>query len=186
MTLPGLVAAKNLADVTDRETVWDNLGANFNYTISGITASGITIKGRDVLILEGVRNTSTRDFILIKGLTSTAQPRLISAAIDVTSGTVLRDNALLKISPTSNGNFAIPRAFLEASSLRINNIQAASISTTPFSGNTATVPLSISTLLISANWRFTQAMSSGALTTGDRAIPVDTSSFILYAKAGQS
>jgi hypothetical protein len=28
MTLPGLVAAKNLADVTDRERAWDNLGLN--------------------------------------------------------------------------------------------------------------------------------------------------------------
>jgi hypothetical protein len=143
------------------------------------------IKGRDVLALEGVRNTSTRDFIFIKGLLSAAQPRLTAAAASVASGTVLRDNALLKASPTSTGNYAIPRAFLDASSLRINGIQAASISTVPFSGSTATVPLSISTLSAPVNFRFTQAMSSGTI-TGDRAIPIDTASFILYAKAGQS
>jgi hypothetical protein len=142
-------------------------------------------KGRDILALEGVRNTSTRDFVFIKGLASAAQPRLTTAAASVASGTVLRDNALLKASPTSVGNYAIPRAFLDASSLRINGIQAASISTVPFSGNTATAPLSISTLSAPVNLRFTQAMPSGTV-TGDRAIPIDTTSFILYAKAGQS
>jgi hypothetical protein len=185
MALFGLVRADNLADVTDRERVWDNLGNGINYTISGITTSGVVIKGRDILALEGVRNTSTRDFIFIKGLLSAAQPRLTAAAASVASGTVLRDNALLKASPTSTGNYAIPRAFLDASSLRINGIQAASISTAPFSGSTATVPLSISTLSAPVNFRFTQAMSSGTI-TGDRAIPIDTASFILYAKAGQS
>jgi hypothetical protein len=144
-----------------------------------------TIKGKDILALEGVRNASTRDFIFIKGLLSAAQPRLTAAAVSVASGTVLRDNALLKASPTSVGNYTIPRAFLDASSLRINGIQAASISTAPFSGSTATAPLSISTLSAPVNLRFTQAMSSGTV-TGDRAIPIDTVSFILYAKAGQS
>ena len=144
-----------------------------------------TIKGRDILALEGARNTSTRDFIFIRGLLSAAQPRLTAAAVSVASGTVLRDNALLKASPTSVGNYAISRGFLDASSLRINGIQAASISTAPFSGSTATAPLSISTLSAPVNLRFTQAMPSGTI-TGDRAIPIDTASFILYAKAGQS
>jgi len=180
MALPGLVAARNLADVADRERAWDNIGAN----IETVTTT-FTIKGRDILALEGVRNTSVRDFIFIKGLTSAAQPRLTAAAASVASGTVLRDNALLKASPTSVGNYAITRAFLDASSLRINGIQAASISTVPFSGSTATTPLSISMLSAPVNLRFTQAMPSGTV-TGDRAIPIDTVSFILYAKAGQS
>jgi len=184
MALPGLVAARNLADVTDRERAWDNIGDGIDYTISGITTN-ITLQGRDILALEGVRNTSTRDFIFIKGLLSSAQPRLTAAAASVASGAVLRDNALLKASPTSTGNYAIPRAFLDASSLRINGIQAASISTAPFSGSTATAPLSISMLSAPVNLRFTQAMPSGTV-TGDRAIPIDTVSFILYAKAGQS
>ena len=184
MALPGLVRANNLNDVVDRERAWGNLGDGIDYTISGITTS-ITIQGRDILALEGVRNTSVRDFILIKGLLSAAQPRLTAAATSVASGTVLRDNALLKASPTSVGNYAISRGFLDASSLRINGIQAASISTAPFSGSTATAPLSISTLSAPVNFRFTQAMPSGTI-TGDRAIPIDTASFILYAKAGQS
>lgn len=181
MALPGLVAAKNLADVADRERTWDSLGTNI--TDGSIT---FTVKGRDILALEGVRATSTRDFVFIKGLTSAAQPRLTSAATATASGTFLRDNALLKASPTSVGDYAIPRAFLDASSLRINGLQAASISTAPFSGSTATVPLSITTLSTPINFRFTQPMPSGTLSTGDRAIPIETSSFILYAKAGQS
>jgi hypothetical protein len=34
MTLPGLVAAKNLADVADRERVWDNLGLTITANLS--------------------------------------------------------------------------------------------------------------------------------------------------------
>jgi hypothetical protein len=145
-----------------------------------------TIKGRDIFALEGVRNTSTRDFVFIKDLTSAAQPRLTTAAANAASGTFLRDNALLKASPTSVGNYAIPRAFLDASSLRINGLQVGSIATTPFSGDTATSPLSITTLSTPVSFRFTQPMPSGVLSTGDRAVPIETSSFILYAKAGQS
>lgn len=33
MTLPGLVAAQNLADVADRERAWDNLGLNIEYPV---------------------------------------------------------------------------------------------------------------------------------------------------------
>jgi hypothetical protein len=38
MTLPGLVAARNLADVADRERAWDNLGLNIsaNVLINGL------------------------------------------------------------------------------------------------------------------------------------------------------
>ena len=186
MALPGLVATRNLADVTDREKAWDNIGNNIEYSISGITTSGVIVKGRDILALKGVRNTSTRDFIFIKGLASAAQPRIADAAATVVSGTVLRDNALLKASPTSVDNYSIARGFLDASSLQVNGVQVASISGSPFSGDTATVPVSIATLSTPTNFRFAQPMPSGTLTTGDRAIPIETSSFILYAKAGQS
>jgi len=180
MALPGLVAASNLADVADRERAWDNVGAN-------ITDGSIifSVKGRDILALEGARNASTRDFIFIKGLTSAAQPRLTSAAANAASGTFLRGNALFKASPTSVGSYFIPRAFLDAASLRVNGVQVASISGSPFSGSTATVPLSITTLSTPTNFRFTQPMPSGTLATGDRAIPIETSAFVLYAKAGQ-
>jgi hypothetical protein len=37
MALPGLVAARNLADVADRERAWDNLGLNIGVTLTPLT-----------------------------------------------------------------------------------------------------------------------------------------------------
>jgi hypothetical protein len=64
----------------------------------------LTIKGKDILALNGVRNASTRDFVFIKGLTSAAQPRITTAAQNAASGTVLRDLALLRNAPSSEGD----------------------------------------------------------------------------------
>lgn len=187
MTLPGLVAAENLADVTNRERTWDNLGNGISYTISGITTSGVVIKGRDILALEEVRNTSTRDFVFIKGLTSAAQPRLTFAANTTLSGATLRDNALLKIAPTSNGNYFFSSGLtLSGVSIRINGTNALSIATSPFSGSTAAVPLLLRELRPQANWRISESMVSGVIATPDLAIPFETNDFVLYMKAGQN
>ena len=185
MTLPGLVAARNLSDVVDREKAWDSLGSSIFASLpSGIIS--FTIKGRDILALEGVRNTSVRDFVHIKGLSALAQPRISAAATAAASGAILRDNALLKASPSSIGNYSFPRGFLDGQNLQVNGLSVASISTSPFSGNTATVPLSFSFFGVPANWRFSQPMASGTITSPDKAIPVETDAFIFYAKAGQS
>lgn len=150
------------------------------------TSTTLKINGRDILALEGVRNVSTRDFVFIKSLSSPAQPRLTSAAASAASAASLRDNALLRASPVSTGDYTISGFFLDAASLRINNVSVASIATTPFSGSTATTSLLISSFLAPANFRFTQAMTSGTVLTGDRAIPIEGNDLILYAKAGQN
>lgn len=185
MALLGLVAASNLSDIENRESAWNNLGGSVAVTISGVSAN-IVIKGKDILELQGVYLTSTADFVRIKGLTALVQPRLTAAALNAASGTVLRDNALLKASPTSVGNYFISNGILDAQSLHINNIQAASISGSPFSGSTALAPLLISSFASPVNLRITEAMASGTLAAPERVIPVETSQFILYAKAGQS
>jgi hypothetical protein len=146
----------------------------------------LAVTGRDILALEAVRNVSTRDFVFIKSLSSPAQPRLTSAAASAASAASLRDNALLRASPVSTGDYTISGFFLDAASLRINNVSVASIATTPFSGSTATTSLLISSFLAPANFRFTQAMTSGTVLTGDRAIPIEGNDLILYAKAGQN
>jgi len=146
----------------------------------------LSIKGNDILALEGVRSTSTRDFVFIKGLSSSAQPRLTSAAASAAAAASLRDNALLRASPVSTGDYTISGFFLDAASLRINNVSVASIATTPFSGSTATTSLLIASFLAPTNFRFTQAMTSGTVLTGDRAIPIEGNDLILYAKAGQN
>lgn len=185
MSLPGLVAAQNLADVVSAEAAWDNIGNNITTTISGSPAT-ITIKGADILALKGVHRASTADFVRIKGLSSLAQPRISSAAINAATSTVLRDNALLKRAPVSEGDYFISRGFLDSQSLKINGIEVASISGSPFSGSTALFPLTISSFGAPANLRVSEPMPSGVLNSPERAIPIETDSLILYAKAGQS
>ena len=43
MTFPGLVRANNLSDVTDREKVWDNLGANIETDLSLYQSAGVDL-----------------------------------------------------------------------------------------------------------------------------------------------
>lgn len=185
MALPGLVSANNLNDAVDRERAWDNLGNGLSATISG-SPIAFTIKGRDILALNEVRNTSTRDFIFIKGLLSAAQPRLTTAAALASSGTASQSISLLKASPTSSGNFFIERVGIVASSLQVNGTNIASLSSSAFSGSTALFPIVVFSLKLSSGLRWTPAMTSGTVTSPDKAIPIETSEFILFAKAGQS
>lgn len=181
MALPGLISANNLGDVASIEATWDNLGDGVQYTFSGVTT--ITIKGKDIFALNNVRNASVRDFVLIKGLTALVQPRL-TTAIDTASATVIaEENSLLKASGVSSGTFFISRGALTASGLRVNGTPLASLSTSPFSGSTALFPIVLSSLKLSAI-RWTPAMSSGVLSSPDKAIPIETDQFILFIKAG--
>lgn len=185
MALPGLVAARNLADVDNRETVWNNLGASLTATVSGVSVS-ITIRGNDILALIGAQAASAADFVRIKGLTALAQPRITVAAANAASGTVLRDNALLKASPSSVGDYFISRGTLDGQSLRVNGLNIASISGSVFSGSTASSPLLISFFAAPTNLRIENVMASGTLGFPEKAIPIETAQFIFYAKAGQS
>lgn len=185
MALPGLVAERNLADVASRDAAWNNLGQGVVATISGVETS-ITIKADDILALTGVRDNSVADFVRIKGLTSLVQPRLTSAAQSAASGAFLRDNALLKASAVSDGDYFISRGTLDGESLQVNGLGVASISGSPFSGNTASVPLLISSFPVPTNFRALEPMTPGLLTAPERAIPVESEQFILFIKAGQS
>jgi hypothetical protein len=145
-----------------------------------------TIKGKDILALNGVSRASTRDFVFIKSLASAAQPRITTAAQQAASGTVLRDAALLRNAPSSQGDYSVPRGIFDAGTLKINGIQAASLSSSPFSGSTALFPISVRTMELSSNFRLATTFPSGTIASPERAIPVDTTSLILYAKAGQN
>lgn len=150
-------------------------------------ADTFTIKGKDILALNGVSNASTRDFVFIKGLASLAQPRLTTAAQNTASGTVLRDAAMLKVSPTTSGNYFFSSAIaLSGVSTRINNTPALSIATSPFSGSTAIAPILLEELRPQANWRITEPMPSGTIASPEFAVPFETNDFLLFMKAGQN
>jgi hypothetical protein len=160
--------------------------ATTNAPASALATVPLSIKGDDILELTGVRIASVADFVRIKGLATPAQPRLTAAAASVASGTALRDNALLKVSPSSEGDYFLSRGTLDGQSLRVNGLNIASLSGSPFSGSTASCPLLISSFAAPTNLRINNVMASGTLAFPERAIPIETDQFIFYAKAGQS
>ena len=186
MALNGLIAANNLSDVVDIERTWNNIGNNISATVSGLSYS-FSIKGSDILALKEVNKTSTRDFVSIKGLSSTAQPRITTASQYTASGVALRNAAMLKVAPTTAGNYFFSSGLtLSGTTFRINGTDALSIATSPFSSATATVPLLFAGLRPQANWRFSEAMTSGTVVSPEFAIPIETSDFLLFIKTGQS
>jgi hypothetical protein len=145
-----------------------------------------TIKGKDILALNGVSRASTRDFVFIKNLTSPAQPRITTAAQNTASGTALQDAAMLKASPATIGNYLFsPGLTLSGVSTRINNTPALSIATSPFSGSTATANILLQELQPQANWRISEPMTSGTVVSPQLAIPFETDDFVLFMKAGE-
>lgn len=149
-------------------------------------ATNATTLGKDIAALNAVRNASTRDFVFIKGLLSAAQPRLTTAAVLASSGIANQNASFLKASPTTAGNFFINRGGIVASGLRVNNTNIASLSSSAFSGSTALFPIVVSSLKLSSGLQWAPAMTSGTVTSPGKAIPIETSEFILFAKAGQS
>jgi hypothetical protein len=146
-----------------------------------------SVEGADVLALNSVRQTSTRDFVFLKGLTSAAQPRLTTAAQQTASGTALQDAAMLKASPMTIGNYLFSSGItLSGVSTRINTTPALSIATSPFSGSTATTSILLRELQPQTNWRISEPMPSGTIASPDLAIPFETNDFVLFMKAGQS
>ena len=166
-----------------------------NLTLQALTTSGpissfpysFSIKGRDILALKEVNKTSTRDFIFIKGLFSRAQPRLTTASQYPSSGVALRDAAMPKFAPVTTGNYLFSSGLtLSGATVQINGTNAQSIATSPFTGSGATVPLLFAGLRPQANWRISETMASGVVASPESAIPIETSDFLLFMKAGQS
>jgi hypothetical protein len=166
-----------------------------NITLQALTTLGpvssfpysFSIKGRDILALKEVNKTSTRDFVFIKGLLSKVQPRINTASQYTSSGVVLRNAAMLKVAPTTVGNYFFSFGLtLSGATVQINGTNALSIATSPFSSSTATVPLLFAGLRPQANWRITEPMTSGTVVSPESAIPIETSDFLLFIKAGQS
>jgi hypothetical protein len=146
-----------------------------------------TIKGKDILALNGASRASTRDFVFIKNLRSPAQPRITTAAQNAASGIALQNAAMRKASPTTIGNyFFSPGVTLSGVSTRINGTPALSIATSPFSGSTATTSILLQELQPQVNWRITEPMPSGTIASPEFAIPFETNDFVLFMKAGQN
>lgn len=185
MAFVGLVANQNLADVSSAEIAWDNLGAGISYTFNNVTTSGVVVKGADILAITGINRVSARDLLLLKGLTSNAQVRLNTISQQVASGIALQSNALLRASPSSVGDYSLD-GNLSAQSIRINGVPVQSLSTSPFSGTTASASVLLDNVIISNNFTVQNTTSSGTVSSPEVAIPVSDGGYIYYLKAGQS
>lgn len=185
MAFAGLVAASNLSDVTSQEEAWTNLGNGISYTINGTTTNSVIILGADILALNGISRVSVRDLLFLRGLTSNAQSRLTTAAAQVASGVALQNNALLKASPSSAGFYSL-NGNLAFQSIRINGIQAQSLSTSPFTAASGTTSIYLDRLVVSSGWTILNPIASGTVNSPDVAIPVEDGDYIYFLRAGQS
>ena len=185
MAFAGLVAAENLKDAGSAEIAWDNLGDGISYIINDVTISGVVIKGADILALNGVSRVSARDLLLLNGLTSNVQARLNTISAQIASGIVLQDNALLKASPSSLGDYSL-NGNLAFQSIRINNIPAQSLSSSPFSGSTATTNILLDRLVFTSGFTVQNTIASGTVASPELGLPVEDNGIVYYLKAGQS
>jgi hypothetical protein len=169
----------SLSDVTLKALTTYGVVSSFLYSFS--------IKGRDILALKQVNKASTRDFILIKGLSSKVQPRITTSSQYTSSGVALRNVAMLRNAPTTSGNYFFSSGLtLSGATCQINGTPACSIATSPFSSSTAIVPLLFAGLRPQANWLITEPMASGTISSPESAIPIEANDFLLFMKAGQS
>jgi hypothetical protein len=185
MAFAGLVAAENLQDVSSAEVAWDNLGNGISYIINDAVVSGVVIKGADILALNGVSRVSARDLLLLRGLTSNAQTRLNTIGRQIASGVILQDNALLKDSPTSLGNYSL-NGNLAFQSIRINNVPVQSLSSSPFSGDTATTGILLDRLIFTDDLTVQNVITSGTVNSPELALSIEDNGIVYYLKAGQS
>lgn len=184
MSLPGLVRANNLSDVASSEATWDNLGNGVSYTIGDVTST-VTIKGRDIHALQGISALDIKDLIYLGGLTSAVQSRLTAIAASTASVAVLRDNSLLKASPTSSGNYSVVGA-LSFTTLQVNGVAVGSLASAPFSGTSSTALIQADSVAIGSAFKLNSAASAGTLSSPRIAIPVEQDGIYLYLKAGAS
>lgn len=184
MPYPGLVRANNLSDVASPKATWDNLGNGVSYTIGGVTST-VTITGADILAIREISTLDVKHLAYLSGLTSAVQPRLNLLAATTASVTALRDNSLLKASPVSRGNYLITGA-LDFTSLQINSIAVGSLSSSPFSGASATALIQTESVAIGSNFKINSQAVAGILANPQLAIPIEQDGIYLYMKAGVS
>jgi hypothetical protein len=169
----------SLTNISLKALTVDTPASTFSYSF--------TIKGKDILALNQISNVPTQNFVFLKGLASKVQPRITTASQYTASGVVLRDLAMLKIAPTTSGNYFFSSGLtLSGNTCQVNGTNVLSITTSPFSGSGATTSLLFGGFNPQTNWRITEPMASGTISFPQSAIPIETGDFLLFMKAGQS
>lgn len=148
-----------------------------------ISASGLSFSGEDINAIRGLANIGTANLLLASSLLRAAQPRITQLQASGQAATTSGANCLPIVSPFSTGNFAV--SGLVASGYRIGGNPIGTVSGSPFSGSTATVPLRIDSL-IPQSWQAATIFSSGILASPSLAIPIEYDGFYVAIVVGQS
>jgi hypothetical protein len=178
----GLVALRNLADVSSVDKAWDNLGNNVVFTVSG-TNYDINVTGEDIIQLSGVVLANNEDLLQLRGITSNIQNRLNQTQQLVASGGFVDSTRLLSIEPSSSGNFIINQGVLSGSLLAVNQVEVGFLGGSPFVGSGAISPIYVKNLNLTSDFRVVEPFASGTLASGVKGVPVDYGSLILYVRA---
>lgn len=178
----GLIASNNLSDVASVDKTWDNLGNNVTFTVNG-TPYTINVTGEDIIQLSGVRYVNNEDLFQLRGLTSPVQPRLNNVSFLLASGTSLNESRLLKVDPTSSGNFILNQGTLSGVALQINGVDVSSIGGSPFTASGAVAPIALNGLKLTNDLRVVESLASGVLASGVKGVPVEYGNLILYVRA---
>lgn len=178
----GLIASNNLSDVQSVDKVWDNLGNNVVFTVSG-TAYSINVTGEDIVQLSGARYANNEDFYQLRGLASPAQPRLNNVSFLVASGQSLDVTRLRKTNPVSSGYYRLDQGPLSGVAVQINGVGIGSIGGSPFIGSGAISRIHLAQVKLTSDTRGADTFSSGVLASGVKGIPVEYGNLILYVRA---
>lgn len=182
MALTGLIAENNLSDVSSIEACWNNLGNGISYTITGVTTTNVLIRGKDILALEGINTVETQSLVFLAGLTGRAQSRINESRNRYTRALSIASSSLTKASPTSSGVFVIDGS-LSVTSLRVNNLNVQSISSTPFAAGVTSGVIEVGTLVCSPSFKLNVPASLGTVSAPTLALPIISNGMYLYAKA---
>jgi len=147
------------------------------------SASGLSFGGEDINAIRGLANIGTTNLLLASSLLRAAQPRITQLQASGQAVTASGTNCLPIVSPSSTGNFVV--SGLVASGYRIGGNPIGTVSGSPFSGSTATVPLRIDGL-IPQSWQTTTMFASGSLASPSLAIPIEYDGFYVAIVVGQS
>lgn len=147
------------------------------------SASGLSFGGDDIDAIRGLASIGTTNLLLASSLLRAAQPRITQLQASGQSAIASGANCLPIVSPSSTGNFVV--SGLVASGYSVGGNAIGTVSGSPFSGSTATVPLRVDSL-IPQSWQAATTFSPGVLASPSLAIPIEYDGFYVAMVVGQS
>lgn len=147
------------------------------------SASGLSFGGEDINAIRGLANIGTTNLLLASSLLRAAQPRISQLQASGQAVVASGANCLPIVSPSSTGTYVVSGLVASGYSVRGNAV--GTVSGSPISGTTATVPMEIDGLIPQA-WKADAAFASGSLASPSLAIPVEYDGFYVAIVVGQS